>query len=99
MRSPDLFDKRREPSLEHPEILVFDLPGKLSRTTDFSSPKHIGRIFYETFHILLVGSCNDGRPCRPHRPCTRTRERAIRDALRYRNSSGVPRLEVDLLGP
>jgi Cytochrome P460 len=29
---------------------------------------------YETLHILPGCSCNNGQPCRPHCPCTRTRE-------------------------
>ena len=52
---------------------------------------------YLTF--IPDGSGNNRRPCRHHEPCTRTRERAIRRALRHRNASRLPRLEMDLLCP
>jgi hypothetical protein len=35
----------------------------------------------ETLHILPGCSCNSGRPCGPHCPCTRAREWGIRPAF------------------
>jgi hypothetical protein len=56
MRSPNLFDKRREPNLEHPKnsrILICRVG--FSRTADFSSPKHIAwRILMKHSRLFLA---------------------------------------------
>ena len=74
MRSRDLFDKRREPSLERPRKF-----SRLICRAGFCGlliSVHLGILeknVYEIFHILLGCRRNHGRPCRPHRPSTRTR--------------------------